>query len=217
MAILSCPAIGPSFLTWSYQKEKDEESELKASERAPWWELLTDWPGRSEEAHVTLILEKAWELEQERRFDLLPGWCWQMYPFLHELCFIQWLWSLEWLLKQAKCDTWLLSSYSSQGYMVKSQTRLSHVSLDCIHALVGTVKLYNGRCLPCSLLLTPVCFFLYFQSNNCQQCQKYRSIILSQDVELILVFYKSTMERSLCTQAFWHRYSRHTHTDTQTG
>lgn len=84
--------------------------------------------------------------------------------------------------------------------MVKSQTRLSHVSLDCIHALVGTVKLYNGRCLPCSLLLTPVCFFLYFQSNNCQQCQKYRSIILSQDVELILVFYKSTMERSLCTQ-----------------
>lgn len=175
------------------------------------------WPGRSEEAHVTLILEKAWELEQERRFDLLPGWCWQMYPFLHELCFIQWLWSLEWLLKQAKCDTWLLSFYSSQGYMVKSQTRLSHVSLDCIHALVGTVKLYNGRCLPCSLLLTPVCFFLYFQSNNCQQCQKYRSIILSQDVELILVFYKSAMERSLCTQAFWHRYSRHTHTDTQTG
>lgn len=80
---------------------------------------------------------------------------------------------------------------------------------------MGAVKLCNGRCLPYSLLLTPVCFFLYFHSNNCQQCQKYRSIILSQDVKLILVFYKSTMERSLCTQAFWHRYSTHTQTHKQ--
>lgn len=134
-----------------------------------------------------------------------------MYPFLHELCFIQWLWSLDWLLKQAKCDTWLLSFYSSQG-------KIGDKAFTCLTRLhtcpSGHSKTLQWKMFTIQFIVNTGFFSLVMTvcSASGGPAQKYRSIILSQDVKLILVFYKSTMERSLCTQAFWHRYSRHTHT-----